>query len=69
VKPLFVIDLVRSSNEEEFAYSTPPRNFANTIMLIFNKALDDLNKTQDIEHKLMLEMYKPLRVEQFLRVP
>jgi len=45
VKPLFVLDLVRASNEEDFSYSTVPRQFANTIMIIFDKALEDLSRT------------------------
>jgi len=42
MKPLFVIDLIRSQNEEDFTYSTVPKNFSNTIMIIFDRAIEDL---------------------------
>lgn len=69
IKPLFTLDLQRASNEDDFAYSSYPKNFTNTILLIFNKALDDLNKIPDIEPKLMNEIFKGTRSEMYYKVP
>lgn len=64
-----MIDLIRSTQEDEFAYSTAPKNFANTIMMVFDRALEELQKMPDIEPKLMTEVFKGSRSEVFVKVP
>ena len=38
-------------------------------MIIFDKALEDLSRTSDIEPKLMTDLFKGSRAELFIRVP
>ena len=45
------------------------KNFTNTILMIFNKALEDLAKIPDLEPKLMKEIFKGTRSEMYYKVP
>ena len=45
-KPLFTIDLLKTMNDEEFVYSTNPQNFVTTVLVIFDKALEEMTKIQ-----------------------
>ena len=69
VKPLFTIELLKAINEDSFCYSTMIRNYATTILIIFNKALEDLAKIPDLEPKLMKEIFKGTRSEMYYKVP
>lgn len=69
MKPLFIIELVKALNDDEFSYSTFIKNFSNTILMIFNKGLEDLSKIPDLEPKLMSELFKGSRSEMYYKVP
>ncbi len=69
IKPLFTLELLKSINEDNFCYSSMIKNFTNTILMIFNKALEDLAKIPDLEPKLMKEIFKGTRSEMYYKVP
>ena len=41
-KPLFTIELVKTHADEEFTYNTPPKNYVNILLTIFDKTLEQL---------------------------
>lgn len=43
-KPLFTIELVKTHNDEEFTYNTPPKNFISILLTIFDKTLEQLGQ-------------------------
>jgi dynein heavy chain len=69
IKPLFTLELLKAINEDNFCYSSMIKNFTNTILMIFNKALEDLAKIPDLEPKLMKEIFKGTRSEMYYKVP
>jgi dynein heavy chain len=67
--PLFTIDLQRTLNEEDFVYSTVPANFVSTLLLIFDKTLEEVAKIADIEPKILSDLYKSQKNETFIKAP
>jgi len=67
--PLFTIDLQRTINEEDFVFSTLPSNFITTLLLIFDKTLEEVAKIADIEPKILSDLYKSQKNETFIKAP
>ena len=69
-EPIFVVDILKSLQNNEFIYSSNPQFYATVIMQIFDKAIADIQKFQNLESKVANEIIKaPERQEKFLRVP
>lgn len=69
-QPLFAIDLLKSTSNDEFLYSTPPKNFLTSIMTHFDRIFEDLSRIPDIEQKVLSEVYKThQRIETFIKTP
>lgn len=51
-KALFAIDLLKSTSNDEYLFSTPPKNFMTAILNHFDRVFEDLSRIPDIEHKV-----------------
>lgn len=51
-KSLFAIDLLKSTSNDEYLFSTPPKNFMNAILTHFDRVFEDLSRIPDIEQKV-----------------
>jgi len=70
IPPLFAIDLLKSTSNDEYLYSTPPKNFLNAILTHFDRVLEDFSRIPDIEQKVLSELYKThQRIETFIKSP
>lgn len=56
-------------NDEYFLYSTVPENFVSTLMLIFDKTLEEIAKIADLEPKILSDLYKSQKNETFIKAP
>ncbi|KAL4427402.1 hypothetical protein ABPG74_009674 [Tetrahymena malaccensis] len=66
---LFLIDLVKTQNDQEFVYSTNPMNFINMIIQTFEKGLEEISKIPDLEPKIVQELHKSMKAETYIRTP
>lgn len=57
-RPLFTLDLNKHPSKDKFKYSTKAKNFVNTLMVIFDKALEDVSKIPNLEPKILADLYK-----------
>ena len=65
-----MVDILKSLQNNEFIYSSNPQFYATVVMQIFDKAISDIQKFQNLESKVANELVKaPERQEKFLRVP
>ncbi|EGR27865.1 hypothetical protein IMG5_187090 [Ichthyophthirius multifiliis] len=67
--PLFLIDLVKTQNDQNFLYSTNPINFINMIIQCFEKTLDEISKIPDLEPKIVQELHKSAKPDTYIRTP
>jgi dynein heavy chain, axonemal len=68
--PLFAIDILKSTSEEEFVFSTNPKNFVNAVLSQFDRIIEDITKVPDIEARVLIEVYKlTFKKEGFMRAP
>jgi dynein heavy chain len=44
---------LKSQNDEEFLYSTPPANFVRMVVMLLEKALEEVAKVPDLEPKIL----------------
>lgn len=51
---LFETDLMRALDDNSFNYTATITNFSQSILNIFVKLLDDLEKIPEVEQKIML---------------
>lgn len=69
-EPIFVVDILKSLQNNEFIYSSNPQFYSTVVMQIFDKAIADIQKFQNLESKVANELIKaPERQEKFLKVP
>jgi len=70
IEPIFVVDILKSLQSNEFIYSSNPQYYATVIMQIFDKAVTDIQKFQNLESKVANELIKASeRHEKFLKTP
>lgn len=67
--PLFNVDLIKSSQKDEFKYSTDPQNFIDTILDVFEKTLKGIAEIQDLEHSILKDLANPNDQKSFIKVP
>lgn len=53
---LLTIELMKTVSDDDFLYSTKPQNFVTTLLLIFDKALEELAKISDLEPRILKGM-------------
>lgn len=49
---------MRAIDDSTFSYTATISNFSQTIMNVFCKMIDDLEKIPDVEQKIMIEVFK-----------
>lgn len=54
---LLTIDLHKTVNDDEFVYSTKPKNYVQTILVIFDKALEEMAKINDLEPRILKDLF------------
>lgn len=71
VKPLFSMELMKNSEDQEFFYSSQPKNFPMTVQLIFDHLLVEIAKLPSVERSLLQEYFRKNDVpkEVFLKTP
>ena len=68
-KPLFVIELNKTQNDEEFIYNVKLDNFVTVVINVMEKTLDELAKIPDLEPKILSDLYKSMKNETFIKTP
>lgn len=58
VRPLFYMELMKSTETQQFYYSTDPKQIQITIEMIFDRLLDDLNKIPSVEKSMLHDLYR-----------
>ena len=60
VHPLFQLELMRTQGQEDdgFQYSKSPQSIVQTIQVIFDKLVDDLNKIPHLERELLHNLFR-----------
>lgn len=66
---LFETDLMRALDDNSFNYTATITNFSQSILNIFVKLLDDLEKIPEVEQKIMLQVFKKEKSQKYLTVP
>lgn len=59
-EPLFFLDLVKTK-EDDFGFSTNPKNFVKMVKNLFEKPFEDLGKIPDLEPKILSDLYKAIK--------
>ena len=54
--------------EDAFVYSTSPENFTNTLLALYDKALEDIAKIPDLEPLILSDLYKSQK-NKFVKAP
>lgn len=62
------MDLVKTK-DDEFGFSTNPKNFVKMIKGLFEKPFEDLGKIPDLEPKILSDLYKAIKNEAFIKAP
>ena len=64
--PLFETDLMRAFDDSGFNYATGINNFVTSIINIFNRMVEEVNKVPEVEQKVLLEIFKKEKQERYL---
>ena len=67
--PLFTLEMLKTQNDEEFIYSTPPSSFVRMAVSLLEKALDEISKVPDLEPKILADLYKSQKNESYIKTP
>lgn len=68
--PLFETDLMRHLDDSCFSYATPPTNFMNLLLGLFDRMIEEMSKIPDVEQKCLPEIMKKRdRSERYLTSP
>jgi dynein heavy chain len=67
--PLFTLEMLKTQNDEEFIYSTPPLAFVKMVVMLLEKALDEIAKVPDLEPKILQDLYKSQKNESYIKTP
>lgn len=66
---LFQTDLIRTFDESGFNYLTGVSSFVTSILNIFNRVVDEVNKVPEVEQKVLLQIFKKEKQERYLTAP
>lgn len=61
--------MLKTQNDEEFVYSTPPANFVKMTVSLMEKALEEISKVPDLEPKILSDLYKSQKNESYIKTP
>ena len=61
--------MIKSPKENIFVYDKLPEYFKQTLLLQFTVPLDNFSDVQDIEQKILPEIYKNQKFDRYIKVP
>jgi dynein heavy chain, axonemal len=67
--PLFTLEMLKTQDDSEFLYSTPPIQFVKMAISLLEKALDEIAKVPDLEPKILSDLYKSQKNESYIKTP
>ena len=67
--PLFQIDLIKHSHDNKFMYSTSLEKIVDQICDVFENTASGLGKVQDLEPKILSDLYNPTKREACIKAP
>lgn len=60
---------MRAFDDSGFNYATGINSFVTSIINIFNRLVEELNKVPEVEQKVLLEIFKKEKQERYLTAP